>query len=71
MVYQQEQGLLYVLGFVATRDQPTDLKISIPAGAATDRDGTINAATQQSLVYQPHSGVQRSAAWGGAARAAQ
>ena len=72
VVYQQSQGLLYVLGFVATRDQPTDLSLTIPAGVATDASSAANAAAATALAYQPPSsgmgwlGDAGSAAFGGA-----
>lgn len=54
VVYQPGQGLLYVLGFVATRDQPTALQLTIPAGVATAAaDGAPNAQAVASLAYQP------------------
>lgn len=54
VVYQPGQGLLYVLGFVAARDQPTTLQLTIPAGAATAAaDGAPNAEAAASLAYQP------------------
>lgn len=57
MVYQQQQGLLYVLGFVATRDDPVELSITIPEGVATSADGASNAAAQATLAYQPTGGT--------------
>lgn len=56
VVYQQQQGLLYVLGFVATRDQPTELSLTIPEGVASDATGAVNAAASAALVYQPSAG---------------
>lgn len=53
VVYQQAEGLLYVLGFVATRDQPAQLSLTIPAGAATDAGGATNAGATATLAYQP------------------
>lgn len=73
VVYQQGAGLLYVLGFVATRDQPVQLSLSVPAGAATAADGSgaANAEASATLAYQPASaamgwlGTAASAAFGG------
>ena len=57
-MYQPDQGLLHVLGFVPTRDQPGDLQLTIPAGVATAvADGATNAAVQATLAYQPASGA--------------
>lgn len=54
VVYQPGQGLLYVLGFVATRDQPTTLQLTVPAGVATAAaDGAPNAEAVTTLAYQP------------------
>lgn len=70
-MYQQQAGLLYVLGFVATRDQPVELSITVPAGVATDAAGAANAAASATLAYQPASsslgwlGTAGSAAFGG------
>lgn len=72
MVYQQQAGLLYVLGFVATRDQPTELTLTVPEGVATDGAGAANAAAATTLAYQPPDsslgwlGTAGSAAFGGA-----
>ena len=65
MVYQQSQGLLYVLGFVASQDQPTPLYIRIPAGVATaSADGAPNAEAQLNLQYEPPAGEWRAVAHG-------
>ena len=71
VVYQQQAGLLYVLGFVAIRDQPVELSISVPAGVATDAAGATNAEASATLAYQPAAssldwlGTAGSAAFGG------
>ena len=71
MVYQQQAGLLYVLGFVATRDQPVELSITVPAGVAADVGGAPNLAASSTLAYQPAAssmgwlGTAGSAAFGG------
>ncbi|EFN57364.1 hypothetical protein CHLNCDRAFT_142743 [Chlorella variabilis] len=53
VVYQQSEGLLYVLGFVATRDDDVELSITIPAGAASDDAGALNAEASAAITYQP------------------
>lgn len=71
VVYQQQAGLLYVLGFVATRDQPVELSITVPAGVAADVGGAPNLAASSTLAYQPAAssldwlGTAGSAAFGG------
>lgn len=55
VVYQQMEGLLYVLGFVATRDAPVDLTLTIPAAVASDDAGATNAAAVAAITYQPPS----------------
>ncbi len=54
---------MHVLGFVATQNEPTTLKISIPSGVATGIDGSINIAAESSLVYQPASGAMPLLHW--------
>ena len=66
-MYQQQQGLLYVLGFVATRDQPTEVTLTVPEGVATDAGGAANAAARAVLAYQP---AAASMGWVGAAGSA-
>ncbi len=52
-MYQQSEGLLYVLGFVSDRTNGIQLTLSIPSGAASDGTGAVNAEANATITYQP------------------